>query len=253
MSVSSFKPVIAKIAIALLMSTAAFISPACSSSETDQEGNRLPSDSQVVADVTPADADNVIDVRVVAGKSGESYLHSSNFVWTFDRGVVIRRKADLTEAPDAVLVVGGLARYVYTGTGYEYSKFLVSYNEYEGIDAPSPKELRKYVQSNLDKVFISREHNILAIENVELKAKSGWTWHTPMSFTAPFEIRYQQRSNNTTVEDRTDTFDIRFYRQSIDSPLHALMATETARNIIGANTHDAAAIDQMKTLRTNFK
>lgn len=247
------KPAMLKELLGLLAATIALALPGCGGSNNDAEGRSLPTDAQVIADVTPSDIENLVDVNVVEGKTGESYLHPGNLVWTFDRGVVVRRKANLAEAPDAVVVVGGLARYQLVGDEYIFHRFLTTYNEYEGVDAPSSKVVRKFVESNLDKVFASREHNILGIADVELKGETGWTWHTPNSFTAPFDIRYRHRKNNTTIEERVDTFDIRFYRQTIESPLHGLMATERSRNVIGTETHDAADIDQMKTLRTNFR
>lgn len=82
---------------------------ACGSVHSDSEGRQLPSDTQVLADVTPRDSENVVDVRVIKDRDGESYLHANNLVWYFDRGVVIKRKAQLAEALDAVVVVGGLA------------------------------------------------------------------------------------------------------------------------------------------------
>ena len=228
-------------------------SAACSGASEDAEGRRLPNDRQVVADATPADTENVVDVHVTDGGSGESYLHTGNLVWVYDRGVVIKRKANLEGLPKAVVVVGGLARYQLVGDEYVYQRFLTTYNEYEGIPAPSTKELLRYVEENLGQIFMGREHNILGIDTVELDADKNWLWHTPNSFSAPFTIRYRQRKNNTTVEDRSDTFDIRFYRNATDEPLHNLLATETSQSTLATEVLESSAIDRMPTLRSNFK
>jgi len=228
-------------------------SAACSGAGEDADGRRLPNDHQVVADATPADTENVVDVRVTDGSSGESYLHTGDLVWVYDRGVVIRRKANLDGLPNAVVVVGGLARYQLVGDEYVYQRFLTTYNEYEGIPTPSAKKLLRYVEENLGQIFVGREHNILGIDAVKLDAEKNWEWHTPNSFSVPFTIRYRQRRNNTTVEDRSDTFDIRFYRNAADQPLHNLLATETSQSTLATEVFDSGAIDRMPTLRSNFK
>lgn len=236
----------------LLLSLALALA-ACGASSNDSEGRALPSDKRVIADVTPADSENVVDVDVVKGRSGESYLHTKDLVWYFDRGVVIKRKAEIPKAPDAVVVVGGLARYQLIGDEYQYRKFLTTYNEYEGIPAPSERELTKYVNDNLQQVFVSRDHNIVDIEKVVVEPDKAWNWHTPISFSVPFRIQYTRRKNNTELEQRADLFDVRFYKKTSDAPIHALMATEKSRLVLGGETLTASEIDQMKTLRTNFE
>lgn len=226
---------------------------ACGDASNDPEGPRLPTDAQVIQDITPPDTGNVVDVDVVKDRMGQSYLHLTDRAWYYDRGAVIRRKTHLSGAPDAVFVVGGLARYQLIGEQYEFARFLTTYNEFEGISAPSERELTKYVEGNLQQVFVSRDHNIIAVSSVELLMDPGWVWHTPESFSVPFRIRYDHRRNRTTIEEREDVFDIRFYRTAIDAPIRTLMATERSRTVIGEKQLFADAIDQMKTLRTDFK
>jgi len=225
---------------------------ACGASAKDPEGRLLPDDAQVIRDVTPRDREGVIDVATVDGSSGEAYFHSGDLAWYFDRGVVVRRKANIAGLPDAVLVVGGLARYVYNGNSYEYAKLLVSYNEYEGIPRPSDADLVELVENRLPEVFVGREHLVLGVDTVRLVKDRRPTWHSATSFSVPFVIRYRYRTSNTSIDDRHDVFEIRFYKQEVDSPIHALMATEHERNVLDTETLAASDIDSMKTLRTNF-
>ena len=97
----------------VLALTAALALPmsACRGAAEDTEGRSLPSDKQVIADITPADSGNVVDVSVVAKNSGEAYFHTRDLAWYFDRGAVIKRKATVSGAPDAVVVIGGRARW----------------------------------------------------------------------------------------------------------------------------------------------
>lgn len=226
---------------------------ACSADATDPEGRALPDDAQVIRDVMPRDRENILDVATVDGSSGQAYFHGDDLSWYFDRGVVVRRKANIEGLPDTILVVGGLARYVYDGNGYQYSKFLVSYNEYEGIARPSDRELTELVEDRLAEVFVSREHLVVAVDHVGLAEDARWTWHSPTSFSVPFSIRYRYRTSNTSIDERADVLDIRFYKRTIDGPIHALMATERKRTVLNTETLIANDIDAMKTLRTNFK
>ena len=226
---------------------------ACGNDARDEDGRALPSDKQVIADITPANDPDVVDVSVVAGSVGESYLHRDSLVWTFDRGAVVKRRAGLPEVPDAVVVVGGLARYQLVGDRYEFRRFLTTYNEYEGIPAPSRKELTRFVRENVANVFVGREHNILAVDDIELQRDEPWTWHTPNSFTAPFLVSYTERRNNTTLEQRVGIYEIRFYRDSVTSPLRSLLPTETSRSVVDTQTLDARILDGMPTLRTAFR
>ncbi len=189
-----YKPIVNAAAFAVLLALA-FATTSCSGASTDSEGRTLPSDAEVIADVTPDDTENVVSVEVVPGKSGEAYLHENDLAWYFDRGVVVKRKAPLDGAPNAVVAVGGLARYVWTGSGYQYSRFLTTYNEYEGIPAPDDDELLDYVNDHLADVFQSRDHTIVEISSVKL-ADSPRKWHSVTSFTVPFRISYKYIKNN---------------------------------------------------------
>ena len=73
---------------------------ACGDAAEDNEGRLLPSDKQVISDVTPADAENVVEVDVVADKPGEAYFHPRELAWYFDRGAVIKRKTTISGTPD---------------------------------------------------------------------------------------------------------------------------------------------------------
>jgi hypothetical protein len=212
----------------------------------------LPSDSQVIADATPKNKEGLISVEVTKGRAGESYFDRKDLKWYFDRGVVVKRKANIPGAENAVVVVGGLARYQEVGGKYNYWKFLTTYNEYEGIPRPSENELQQFVGKNLGKVFMSREHNIYGIEKLAIQKGAPWVWHTPNSFSVPFTAQYRHRKDNTTLEERAAIFEIRFYRNGLNDAIHALMATEKDIKPMGQTTHTMAEIEQMKTLRTGW-
>lgn len=223
----------------------------CGGTEAGAAGG-IPSDRQVVDDVTPENDDAVIDVAVTPGKSGEAYFHEIERNWYWDRGVLVKRKADIDGAPDAVVVVGGLARYLLVGNRYEYQKFLTTYNSYEGIPAPDEDDLADIVRDNLRKVFQSRDHTVVGIDLVEPERDGAWIWHNALSFSAPFRIRYDYIRSDTTVEKRDDVFDIRFYRAAIDGPVDNLLATERSRKQLEVKQYSASEVASMKTLRSGL-
>jgi hypothetical protein len=236
----------------LLLTLLTTLATGCSSSDA-VSSSAYPSDEQVVRDVTPKNKKGLIAVEVVEGKHGEAYLHPKNLVWYWDRGVVIKREAKVEGVPDAVVVIGGLARYQKMGEQYKYSKFLTTYNSYEGIPEPDTEDLTQYVNDNLKQVFVSRDLSITEISKVELLDKESWEWHTPNSFSVPFRFRYKEIASNTRIDEREDRIAIRFYRNSLDSPIHALMATEKDRKILSSEIYSEDAVRTMKTLRTAFK
>jgi hypothetical protein len=224
----------------------------CNASDAGSSSSAYPSDQQVINDATPKNKKGLIDVQVTEGKQGEAYMDKKNLVWYWDRGVVIRRKAKIAGAPDAVVRVGGLARYQKMGDKYQYQRFLTTYNEYEGIPAPDGDDLQQFVMSNLKEVFVSRDHSITEVSLVSLEEDTPWIWHNANSFSVPFKIHYKEITSYTRVDEFKARFDLRFYRNAIDAPIHALMATEKERNMVASETFSADAVNAMKTLRTSF-
>lgn len=228
----------------------------CGSSDGSPDGastSAFPSDEQVMRDVMPKNKKGLIDVKVTQGKKGEAYLDTKGLVWYWDRGVVVRREANITGTPDAVVVIGGLARYQKMGDQYKFAKFLTTYNSYEGIKEPESEFLVQYVKDNLKQVFVSRDHSITQISAVKINEDQPWEWHTPNSFSVPFIFNYKQIASNTRIDEREDLVAVRFYRNSIDAPIHALMATEKDRQLLGSETFSEDEIRAMKTLKTAFK
>ena len=221
----------------------------CSCGDAKGNGWLYPTDEQVIADMTPQNDPDFLSAEVTQSGSGEAY--EKGLQWFYDRGVVIKRKGDIAGAKNAVLIVGGLARYQLAGTRFQFSQFLTTYNEYKGLPAPDKKELTTFVENHLQQVFVSRDHNIFAVENIE-QDEGAWTWHNANSFTVPFTIRYRERHDNTTIETRESEFSIRFYRKDLDLPLHALMATEGERRSVAVANFTHADIDRMSTLRQGF-
>ena len=206
-----------------------------------------PTDSQVISDLN-LNKEGLIDAYCVKGKTGHQYWHTSDKTWYWERGVVIKRKAGISGAPDAVVIISGLARYHTDGNKYSYYKFLTSDNQYEGIPAPSGSDLVAFVKRELQNVFIGRAHNIMEVSSVELIQDAPWEWHNAGSFTAKFLITYKMLISYTEVAQRVGQYDIRFYRENIDSPIHSLMSTETSYEVKEVKKYTNTEISQMKSL-----
>jgi hypothetical protein len=207
-----------------------------------------PSDEQVLRDAIKSKT-GLIEAHCAKGSTGEQHWDESDRTWYWDRGVVIKRKANIAGAPNAVVTVRGLARYNVTAGRYSFKKFLYTDSRYEGIPAPTAAQLVAYVKANLKAVFQSREHLITAVDAIELNPGGAWTWHTANSFTVPFRMTYKQLASHTDIETRRVLVDIRFYRNDLNSPIRDLLATEKKRESLGRQTYTEAQVKTMKTLR----
>jgi hypothetical protein len=212
--------------------------------------NAQPSDSQVITDCIK-NKDGLIEATCTKGKTGEQYWHSGDQAWYWDRGVVIKRKANINGAPNAVVVVKGLARYNVLGGKYTFKKFYTTSNEYEGIPTPSSEALTNYVNQNLKKVFNGREHSITEVSTVVIDPEKGWTWHEITRFSVPIIIQYKEVVNNTEIADKKGVFDIMFYRKDANSLPHNFLSVETGATEIGRRKYTEQQIKMMKSLADN--
>ncbi len=211
-----------------------------------------PSDKRVITDMN-SNKDGLIDMYCVKGKSGEEYWSAANRTWYWDRSVTVKRKANIKGAPNAVVIIRGLARYKTDGNGkvYNYYKFLVTDNSYEGIPAPSKKEIEKLVRQNAQKVFEGRVHNIKEIKSIEIDDDTPWVWHNQNSFTAKFEIKYREVASYTEIADCVGKFEIRFYRQAMEQPVNNLLASEGGRKETKRTVYTADQINRMGSILHN--
>ncbi len=205
-----------------------------------------PSDEQVITDAVK-NKDGLVDAYCTTEGSGELFWHAGDNCWYWDRGVVVKRKTTISGAPDAVVIVKGLARYNVSGGTYSYKKFLTTSNEYEGIPTPGADEMLSFVNSNLKKVFSGREHSITEVSSVAVNP-SPWTWHEATRFTVKFDIKYKQVVSYTEVADMEGVFDIMFYRKDINSAVHNLLSVETSYKENNRQKYSEKQIKAMKSL-----
>ena len=188
----------------------------------------FPSDKQVLRDIK-INKKGLIDAYCVNSKKEKLYWHSEDQTWYWDKSVVIKRDIAVREAPDASIIIQGIARYHSDGNHYSFYKFLTTSNHYEGIPSPSAKELEEFVKKNLPDVFIGRAHNIIEVNDVKLNPDFNWEWHNPKSFSTEFSINYKEIVSYNDVSDRTGIFRIRFYRNELYGPIVNLLASEKSR------------------------
>jgi hypothetical protein len=205
-----------------------------------------PSDEQVIADAVK-NKNGLIEATCTAGKTGEAYFHSKDKAFYWDRGVVIKRKAGIDGAPDAVVIVRGLARYNFTSGSYSYKQFLTTSNEYTGIPAPSSDDLLAYVKKNLKQVF-ALPHNITEVKSVAVSGEPNWKWHTAIRFTVDFDLSYKEIVSYTDVAEIQATYSITFYRKDLNSTPHTLMVDSRKREERAREKFTAAQVKQMPTL-----
>jgi len=137
--------------------------------------------------------------------------------WYYQRGYIVKRPAKLEGFDDAVLEVGGLALYVWGGSGWSFQKELVTWNTYEGIPEPDGDALLALVKSAtmnwmpMQVVGTPQNHRMADPVNFE--------WHDAKSVSFNFIVDAQQVDwPSSELRQSTLTVRSRVYRDSADAP-----------------------------------
>jgi hypothetical protein len=208
-----------------------------------------PTDAQVLKDVV-TDKKGLVDAYCSKTQKANRYWHSTDQAWYWDREMTIKRNAELAGAPNALVIVTGIARYEAGTSPFSYVRFLVTTNEYEGLKGMSTKDLESYVQNNPKEIFFSRLASVTSVGAVKAVAGAPWVWHTPTSFSVQFQVSYKQIVSVFDLADRMGIFEIRFYKQELNGPITGILAKEKSYEE-KTTRHTEEAIRNMKTLGSN--
>lgn len=209
---------------------------------------QFPTDAQVAAQLKNP---GVLEIRFPRKTRGEKRWDSNSGGWYWQRGVVIVRKAGIPQYPDATVEIGGLARYFITGEKVSYNKFLVTWNEYKGIPAPSRKEMLAMLQKRLKAVVGSYRWNKMVAEVADfaIADEPRIEWHTPKSFSVNCFFRSEEIVSYTEVAKMDVTMRVRFYRDAIDKPWKDnVVSSKVTEKETSKKKFSAAEVRAMDTL-----
>ncbi len=180
-----------------------------------------PSDAQILKDIASPK-----QLKVELSKSTTKKVWSdAHAQWFWERGATIWLPADVTEYPNAKVVVYGFARY-HTGNPPSYREWKTSLNEYEGIPAPTKEEIlahaRKYLK---DFVGEYRYNRMTDIKSIDVAADPKTVWHTPLSFSMQFEVVADEIISDIEVATVLTRQETRFYRDKVSDPWKSFMVT----------------------------
>ena len=192
-----------------------------------------PNKARVDADIRAAngEANDIVSIEFAQpnGKKTWSSAHSQYF---YEWPVVVRRKAHLDGAPDAVVQIGGFARYEITGDQYHYREFKVTWNEYENMPNAGEADLRKVVFADFTPMFRGKL-GAIGSDTLEISMPEGdeareWEWHTANSVSVNFNVAYDEAVNATEMAHWEGTMRLRFYRDAPDQAWKNYLVTSHA-------------------------
>ncbi|MBV6403367.1 MAG: hypothetical protein IT228_11965 [Flavobacteriales bacterium] len=173
-----------------------------------------PSDAQVLKDISWP---GVVKKELRPGTIKKVWSNANDqYYW--DRACVVWRNAGIPEYPNAMLEVGGFARYSYVTNTYQ--DFLTTYNTYTGIPAPNNDEIMAMMKGNLKGVLGEYKFNNIVgqLHYLRFPENSGPTWDSPTHLTVPVEVAYERKEGPTWTTVYSDRLRVHFYRETINSP-----------------------------------
>jgi len=207
-----------------------------------------PSDKQVIKDVMNP---GIIDIKLLKG-NGSYSVYRLQRIW--EKGITIKRNAKIKEYPNAKVVIGGFSRYQIINGNYEFDKFKVTWNEYEGIPAPTDDEILALIKNDMKKFVGSYNWNkivsditgpILSKNRSIRKVK----WHNPKSFSLNVQAKYSLVTSYTNVEDKEATFNVRFYRDAVTKPWNkSFISSKKSDKTIATHKYTSDEIRAMPTI-----
>lgn len=189
-----------------------------------------PGDSQVLRDIKKP---GVLKVELRPGTIKKVWS-SAHMQYFWDRAVVVWRNANLPEFPNAMLEIGGFARYAYVTNTYQ--EFLTTYNTYTGIPAPSSAEIMTMMQKNLRGVVGEYKYSTMVgdFHYFRYPENSGPTWESPKHLTVPLEIEYERKEGPTWTVVYADRLRVHFYRDNVNAPWKSDIINEEMESTRGA-------------------
>lgn len=191
-----------------------------------------PSDAQVKKQMQ---GPGVIEVRLTSAPGtvqGNADILNHEFV----RGVEVVRK---TEVPGIRVVVVGDAVYQYAGGGkWNYWKFRVIENVYEGLPDPKPEEVEAVLDKDRTRAFGGGLENVIVQVHVWPRPSAGtkWKWDSLNSVSFIATAKIDLVASNTEVETVEQELTVRLLRDDMKAPWKSFIASPTTRRSLGRST-----------------
>ncbi|HEX8550828.1 MAG TPA: hypothetical protein VF681_04670 [Abditibacteriaceae bacterium] len=207
----------------------------------------VPSNAQVIKDLK---SPGVLSVKLVGNGRRVWNTATSQYVW--DRTAIVVRKASIPEFPNARLEIGGIASYSIVGGSFPFRKFLVGYNRYTGIPAPSAQTVLKLVNADLPEFLgdYYMRSSVGTIEPIALASEPKWNWHTPNSVSLLLTSGITQKVSDTQLEKKKIVMEVRLYRDAIKKPWNRFGSSRASETSSGKITRGEDEIAAMKSLHT---
>jgi hypothetical protein len=203
-----------------------------------------PSDAQIKKDIS---GPGILSVKLLG--RGSRVWNTAHRLYVWDRSAVVVRKACIPEYPNAKLEIGGIASYSIVGGRFPFRKFLVTYNSYSGIPAPSSKAVIGLINKDLPEFLGHAYYSIVGpVQPIAIASEPKWDWHTPNSVSVRVTTGYRKKVSSTQVENKKAVATVRLYRDAIKKPWTKFMASGQQETTLGVTTYKEDVLSAMKTL-----
>lgn len=200
--------------------------------------------------------------RTLGGNTSVEVVGAGTNTIEYEGGVKMsyhRRRVKATSAsidpayPNVKVLYEGLAVYQGSGSGYRYKRFNPGTTELLGMPKPSTKELNELLQAKLTEVIRNGESIIGMPKGLEIKENTAFIWHDLNSMSFFAEAQFTQRTNNTTLKELKQPYEIRLYRDNPKAKWTRIFAKRLEdAEVLKTTTHTGAEIDGMKTMSFLF-
>lgn len=204
-----------------------------------------PSDARIRKDLM---SKGIFSIKLVGRGSRVWSTARKQYMW--DRTAIVVRKAGIPEYPNAKLEIGGIATYFIVGNTYSFHRFLVGYNSYSGIPAPSAQTVLAMVNADLPE-FLGDYYmrtSVGTVTPIAIASDPKWEWHTPNSVSLRLTSGITQKVSSTELEKKKIVMTVRLYRDGIKKPWKKFGSSRESETSLGRTTHDSADLAAMKTL-----
>jgi hypothetical protein len=205
-----------------------------------------PSDAQIIKDLTKP---GVLKVELT-NRTTKKEWNSAHAQYMWSRGATVWRNADISEYPDAKIIIIGFARYHY-GASTSFREFKVAESTYEGIPAPRGEEILSMIRGRYMQFLGWRAGDMIGdLHYLRIANEDGVIWHTPNSFTVNTEIEFDAKTSNTEVTTIQEKVEVRFYRDAINDPWKdKINATSRERKDGEVKKYSAEELSAMPTMK----
>ncbi len=207
--------------------------------------------TKVIADIKNELGPNCTQVTVV--KQGTTEKEWVNNTWVYYHRVPVHITLQ-TEMQGVTRQLKGNAWYEVNGSVYTFKKYNPGTATYVGLPHPDTDTIRKFIVSLPDYGMGGKANTMTEVHEFYFH-ENPITWHTLLSVSIPVDVVYTYKKNNTTLEKVKEPFEVRLYRDQVNSAWNQVSfitpdaaSDSRKKEILGTENKSDYQMSQIKTV-----